>query len=199
MTLSERLARLEERERRLLSILALVIGVILLLAIPFGVTALLHGNRSDNDALREAIQQIHGSRAMADRSRAVHRAIEQRYANPAPPLTSFLATLAKEVEVEIPESQDRPGVNHGKRYEEKSTKISLRKVGMLKVVRLMERIEQSGYPVSISQLNIRKRGVEPDAFDVDMVVSAFERKPEKVASKPKAQDEGTAEPAKESP
>lgn len=199
MSLRERMARLEERERRLLGILALVIGVILLLAIPFGVAALLHGNRSDNEALRDAIQQINASRAMADRSRALHRAIEQRYANPAPPLTSFLSTIAKEVEVEIPESQDRPVVNHGKRYEEKSTKITLRKVGMLKVVRLMERIEQSGYPVSISQLNIRKRGVEPDAFDVDMVVSAFERKPEKVAAKPKGKDEAAAEPAKETP
>ena len=49
----------------------------------------------------------------------------------------------------------------------------------------MERIEQSGHPVSISQLNIRKRGMEPDAFDVDMVVSAFERKPDKPAAKAK--------------
>ena len=193
MTLRERMARLEERERRLLGILALVIGVILLLALPFGVTALLHGNR------RDAIQQINASRAMADRSRALHRAIEQRYANPTPPLTSFLSNIAKEVEVEIPESQDRPAVNHGKRYEEKSTKITLRKVGMLKIVRLMERIEQSGFPVSISQLNIRKRGVEPDAFDVDMVVSAFERKPEKVAAKPKGKEDTATETAKEAP
>ncbi|MGC4089778.1 MAG: type II secretion system protein GspN [Polyangiaceae bacterium] len=122
MTLRERLARLEDRERRLLGILALVVGFILLLAIPFGVTAMLHGSRSDNAALRDVIQQINASRPMALHNRAMHKAVEERYARPAPPLTSFLATLAKEVEVEIPETQDRPVVPHGKRYEEKSTK-----------------------------------------------------------------------------
>ena len=93
MTLRERLSRLEDRERRLLGFLALVVGVIVLLLIPAAVTALLHGSRSDNEALRDVIQQINASRAQAERSRALHRAIEQRYARPAPPLTSFLATI----------------------------------------------------------------------------------------------------------
>jgi general secretion pathway protein M len=61
---------------------------------------------------------------------------------------------------------------------------------MLKLARFLERIEQSGHPVSITQLTIRKRGIEPDSYDVDMVVSAFERKAEKVASKPAASAEG---------
>lgn len=191
MSLRERLDRLEERERRLLGILALVIAAILLLLLPLAVTAALHGTRSDNEALREAIAKITSERAVVERSRALHRAIEERYSRPAPPLTSFLAKLAQEVEVEIPETQDRQPVPHGKRYEEKSTKITLRKVGMLKVARFMERIEQSGHPVSISQLTIRKRGLEPDSYDVDMVVSAFERKPDKpAAAKAKLKDGG---------
>jgi general secretion pathway protein M len=63
----------------------------------------------------------------------------------------------------------------------------LRKVGMLKLVKLMERIETSGHPVMLSSLNIRKRAVEPDSFDVEMVVSAFDRKapePKKTEAKP---------------
>jgi general secretion pathway protein M len=193
MSLAERLERLEERERRLLGILALVVAGIVVLLMPLAVTAALHGSRSDNQALRDAIAEINSERPLIERSRALHRALEDRYSRPAPPLTSFLAKLAQEVEVEIPETQDRQPVPHGKRYEEKSTKINLRKVGMLKVARLMERIEQSGHPLSISQLTIRKRGLEPDSYDVDMVVSAFERKVDKAApAKPKAKDEGAA-------
>jgi general secretion pathway protein M len=199
VSLRERLDRLEERERRLLGIFALVVGAIVLLLLPLAVTAALHGTRNDNEALREAIAQITSERPMVERSRALHKAIEERYSRPAPPLTSFLAKLAQEVEVEIPETQDRQVVPHGKRYEEKSTKITLRKVGMLKVARLMERIEQSGHPLSIGQLTIRKRGLEPDSYDVDMVVSAFERKPDKpAASKAKLKDGGVEdEKAKE--
>jgi len=48
-------------------------------------------------------------------------------------------------------------------------------VGMLKLAKFMERIEQSGNPITISSLNIRKRGSEPDNYDVDMMVSAFDR------------------------
>ena len=68
-----------------------------------------------------------------------------------------------EVQVEIPESQDRQAVPHGKRFTERSTKITLRKVGMLKLVKFLEKIEQSGHPVRITQIDVRKRGTEPDS------------------------------------
>ena len=58
---------------------------------------------------------------------------------------------------------------------ERSTKIALHKVGMLKLAKFMERIEQAGNPITISSLDIRKRGMEPDNYDVEMVVSAFDR------------------------
>jgi general secretion pathway protein M len=179
MSLAERIERLEERERRLLTLLAVVVFVVLVLLFPLGVTALLHTSRGDNETIREAIAQISASREVIERGRTVRQFLEDRYSRPAPPLASFLAGLASEVGVEIPESQDRAPVPHGKRYEEKSSKITLRRVGMLKVVRFLEKIEQSGHPVSISQLTIRKRSIEPDSFDVDLVVSAFERKIEK--------------------
>ena len=118
-----------------------------------------------------------------ERNRVLRKALVDKYANPTPPLTSFLAAVAKMVQLEIPETQDRQPAPHGKKYEEKATKITLRKVGMLKIAKFMEQIEQSGYPVAISQLTIRKRGVEPDSYDVDMTVSAYERKPDKVAPK----------------
>jgi general secretion pathway protein M len=43
------------------------------------------------------------------------------------------------------------------------------------LLKFFEKIEQSGYPISISRLNIRKRGGEHDSFDVELGVSAFER------------------------
>jgi general secretion pathway protein M len=55
---------------------------------------------------------------------------------------------------------------------------------MLKLSRFMEKIAQSGYPLAITQLAIRKRSVEPDSYDADLVVSAFDRKAEKAVTKP---------------
>lgn len=194
MTIAERLARLEPRERRLLGILGGVFGAIAFLAVPIGIAASVHSQSSENDGLREAISSIDDARERVAKAQAARDAITARYANVAPPLSAFIAKLASEVQVDIPESQDRQAVPHGKRFMERATKITLRKVGMLKLAKLMEKVETSGHPVTVSMLNIRKRASEPDSFDVDLVVSAFDRKapePKKAEAKP----EGSAEPS----
>jgi general secretion pathway protein M len=187
VSLADRLARLEPRERRLLGILGAVFGFMLFLAVPIAIAATVHSQASGNAALREAITSIEDAKDNVERVKAARDLVTRRYASPAPPLAAFLARIAAEVQLDIPESQDRQAVPHGKRYSERATKITLRKVGMLKLVRLMEKIETSGHPVAISSLNIRKRASEPDSFDVDMVVSAYDRKatePKKAEAKP---------------
>jgi general secretion pathway protein M len=184
MSLQERLRGLEDRERRLLAILvALVLGAVVLMP-PAALFALVHSRKSEVEEIRAAMQAIEDERETVERAKAGKGALEQRYARPAPPLAAFLARLASETGVEIPESQDRQAVPHGKRFEERSTKLTLRKVGLLKLTKFLEKIVQSGHPVRISQFDIRKRGSEPDSYDVDLVVSAFDRKAEpKPASK----------------
>jgi general secretion pathway protein M len=176
VSLSDRLARLGVRERRLLGILVGILGLFLVLLLPIGLTALVHSRRSENEAVRKALADIDDSRDQIERGKAERAATLERYARPAPPLAAFLAGLATTSGVEIPESQDRQAVPHGKKYSERTTKIALHRLGMLKLAKFMESIEQSGHPVVISQLDIRKRGSEPDSYDVDMVVSAFDRK-----------------------
>ncbi len=199
MSISERLARLEPRERRLLGIMGGVFGFMAFLAIPIAIAATVHGQASENESLREAINSIEDARERVAKAQATRDAVTARYATPAPPLASFLARAASEVQLEIPESQDRQAVPHGKRYSERSTKIVLRKVGMLKLIHLMEKIETSGHPMTLSSLNIRKRATEPDSYDVDVVVSAFDRKapePKKAEVKPDSSGEADEAGAK---
>lgn len=176
MSVGDRIERLEPRERRLLAILASVFIGMLLLALPLGTSAMVSSRQSDNEELQRVIASIESGRARVRKAKTDYDALLQRYATPAPPLASMLAGFAKEEQIEIPESQDRAMVPHGKRYEERSTKIVLRKVGMLALAKFMEKIETSHFPVTISQLNIRKRSTEPDSYDVDMTVSAYDRK-----------------------
>ncbi|HVZ36507.1 MAG TPA: hypothetical protein VG963_28955, partial [Polyangiaceae bacterium] len=91
--------------------------------------------------------------------------------------------------IAIPESKDPSPVAHGKKYEERFTSISLRKVGLLGLVKFMERVAGGPEPISITKMNIHKRGIEPDAYDVEMTVSAYHR----IAPKPKADDKGKLE------
>ena len=192
MSLQERLRSLEDRERRLLGILvAMVLGAVVLMP-PVALYALVHSRKSEVEEIREAMQAIEDERDTVERAKAGKGALEQRYARPAPPLAAFLARLASEAGVEIPESQDRQTVPHGKRFEERSTKITLRKVGLLKLTKFLEKIVLSGHPVRLSQFDIRKRGSEPDSYDVDLVVSAFDRKAEPKTAAKTGRDGGAA-------
>lgn len=191
MNLRERLQSLEERERRLLGIAALIVGVTVVLVPPIALVAVLHSKRSDVDAVRAAISSIEDQSDSIQRAKLEKAALAERYKKPAPQLQAFLAKLASDVGVEIPESQDRQVVPRGKRFDERSTKVTLRKVGMLKLVRFLEKIELSGHPIKVSQIDIRKRP-DPDSYDVDLVVSAFDRKAPEAKPGAKSEQDGGA-------
>lgn len=175
MNIAERLSRLGPREQRTLNFAGIGLAVIVLFLVPITLTAVEHGRRSENQALKDAADTLADNREQLDRAKAEKAATLQRYAKPAPPLATLLAGFATTAGVEIPESQDRQAIPHGKKYSERSTKIALHKVGMYKLLKFLELIEQTDSPVTISALNIRKRGPDPDSYDVDLTVSAFDR------------------------
>jgi len=176
MSVRQRLERLAPRELRLLRILILcVIGFVLIL-MPLGTRALLKSREEQSDQLRSAIDELIASQPALVKADAAREAVLARYARQAPPLAGFLDAKARESGIEIPESQDRPTVPHGKRYEERAISIQLRKVGLANFSKMLEKIEQAGYPIVISKLDIRKRLAEPDSYDVELVVSAYDRK-----------------------
>lgn len=195
MSLRDRINQLEDRERRLLGVLVVVFCVFAILIIPVGLTAYLGSISSENEAMREAISSIQDSRVTLAKRAQEREAMDARYQRQAPPLAGFLAGIAQRHDIEIPETQDQADAPHGKRFTERSTKITLRDVGMLKIAKLMEGIAQSGYPVSITKLNIRKRGTQADSFNVQMVVSAFDREaaPEKSSADESAENAEAAE------
>ena len=183
MSLKDRLDQLEERERKLLVVFGGVFGVMVLLLVPLFVAMSVSSQKSENERVREMIQSIDDERVTLGRRQSARKRVEQRYAREAPALAGFLAKIADDVGVDIPETQDRSTVPRGKTFKERITKIRLRKVGMLDLATFMEKIEQSGYPVSISRLNIRKRSGKPDQFDAEIEVSAFDREQSKKKSK----------------
>src|SRR5690606_32997323 len=186
----------EERERKLLMIFGGVVGFMILILIPFALAMSVGSQESQNERIRDIIQQISDERKTLGKRQAETARVEERYAQKAPALASFLAQTADSVGIEIPETQDRATVPHGKAFKERITKIRLRQVGMLALSNFMEKLHQSRYPISISKLNIRKRGTKPDEFDVEMEVSAFDReakKKEPKADKAEPTDEGVEE------
>jgi general secretion pathway protein M len=189
--LRERFDRLESREQKLLLGLVALFGFMMVIAIPIALFATAASRSRENAAIREVAQAITDARVQLAEHETQRQKVLARYGRPAPPLAGFLESLATSHTIEIPESQDRPIVPHGgKRYEERSTKIELQKVGMKNLAQFLEGIETSGLPVRVSGIDIRKRAAENDSWDISLIVSAYDRKePEK--TKPAASAEAT--------
>lgn len=197
MTLRDRINQLEDRERRLLGVFVVVFGVFTILVIPLGLTAYLGSVSSENDSMREALTNLQQSKAALEKRAEEQARMDRRYERKAPPLASFLAGIAQRHKIEIPETQDQAEVPHGKRFSERSTKITLRDVGMLKIAELMQGVAQSGFPVSISRINIRKKASPPDSYNVQLEVSAFDRKAAEEKPEAAAGEEAAGEEADE--
>ena len=178
MGLAERIEKLEPRERRLLGVLGGLLGAALFHALPVYLWARVAAQRDEARDLRDLTEQILDQRALVAERRAKKDALLARYARPAPPLGSFIEEALKANGLSVPESQDRPEVPHGKRYSERMTVVRLHKIGMKPLAQTLEKIESSGFPVAITRLDIKPRAGEPDMYEVELGVSAFDRKPD---------------------
>lgn len=193
MSLRTRFEKLEPRERRLAGALGIVFGVLVFLLIPYGIYAALQSRRAANEDIRQVVDSLYDARAQVAEKRAKKDAVLARYAKPAPALAGFLDQTAQANGITAAESQDRPELPHGKRYVERMTVIKMHKVGMLALAKMLEKIEQSGSPVSITKLNLKPRAGEADSYEVELGVSAFDRKSDGPASSPASS--ATAQPA----
>ncbi|MGK3989007.1 hypothetical protein WME99_38540 [Sorangium sp. So ce136] len=176
MTLRERLDKLEPRERRLLTILLGFLAVCVLLIVPIGLASVASSKRTENQEVRDLLQSIYEASGKVSERKAQKDALVARYARPAPPLAGYIEDAAKQQGLAAAESQDRPDVPHGKKYTERVTVVKMHRIGMLGLAKMLERVESSGHPVAVTRLNIKPRAGEPDSYEVELGVSAFDRK-----------------------
>jgi general secretion pathway protein M len=169
------LDRLNARERRLVNALGVFLGVAVVLAVPIGLTSVVHGREAENQELATALSTVQEARGQVRDRKEKKEQLLQRYSKKAPALAGFLEQAAQHEKLELMDTDKRPDLPHGKRYVERSTAVHLKKAGLVPITKFLEAIEKSGYPVELSHLTMRKRLGEQDSYDVQVGVSAFDR------------------------
>lgn len=178
------------REQRLVRVLAGVAVATLLVGIPIGIESVVSTARADNAELRRTLTDIQSARAQIRDKQTKKETIAARYRERAPELGAFLEQSARKQKLDVTDSTDRPALPIGKRYVERSTVIHLKKSGLLPLSRFFESIEQHPAPMAISRLSLRRRMGEPDSYDVEVGVSAWDRS--EPAAAPSAKTAGAA-------
>lgn len=168
------LDQLSTRERTLVIGLGVVFAALLVILAPLRVSAYLAERQQGNEDLRQAVADVNAARAKIAARRAALGDVAARYANRAPPLGTLVDDASKTAGLEISVQSDVPPVPRGKQYTERATKLSIQKTGLRALATFMEQIEQSGYPVAITQPDMTKR-IEPDSYTVSMTIAAYDR------------------------
>jgi general secretion pathway protein M len=162
----------------------LALGLLVALVVSwtlFSVSSSIGEVDAANGETRALLRQLARQRAeIRDRERD-RLLSERRFSRAAPPLGTFLDSTAQAVGLEIAESQDRPESPHGTQWTERSSEIRMRKIGLRPLVDFMTHVENSGYPMAVTKLHVRKRYNENDSYDIEMTVSTYVRRDERGA------------------
>jgi general secretion pathway protein M len=176
------------RDRRLVSIVGFVLAGMMVLGLPVGLEFLIASRRTTVDDLRQALSDVQDARGKLRDHQAKKDAVAARYVKKAPALAGFIEQAARKEKLEVTDSVDRPDTPIGKHFVERSTVVHLKKAGMYSIAKFLEGIERSGDAVAISRLSVRKRTGEPDSFDVEVGVSAYDRAEKPAATPDKDKD-----------
>jgi len=185
--------RLAPRQRRLLVVFVATSLSLLTIFGTWWVFSSISDLEDDNADIREALVAIakHRDEYLDAKSRSA--AQEARIGVDPPQLTGDIEAAAREENVQIAESSERPTSPAGRRYIEHDVDIKIREVDLQSLTKFLRRLETAPRLVVFTRLAIKKR-FSDDKLDVEATATAFERiREDKTKKKPDTGDSGKKE------
>ena len=128
------------------------------------------------DEKRSAFEKVQRLAAGYGQQEQERQLLEARLRQSPPQLMGFVDGLARQEGVDIGSMLDRGVVSGGQngRPRESSVEVSLGKVPLEKLMRLLQSIERSPGVVRVRRLRLRKSQENKDTLDVTLTVSAWQ-------------------------
>lgn len=164
---------LNDRERRMLSILGVVLGAVLLIMPPILLVMDNADLEAQNGELRSVVEQLDLQRNRLAHLAQERRAADAKYLNKTPPLGSFMESEAKKQGLTLQEVTDQPEKTVGK-YLRRSVTVALPQVALTPLINLLSSIVESGHPVAVDQLQIDHYQAG-DQYNVKMGILTFDK------------------------
>ncbi len=164
---------LNERERRLAIGLAVVLGSIIILLPVYLMTTAISDIDSENQQISTLLREMSKAEGKLAEREAQRAAAIRRYANPAPPLGSFVEAQASEQQLSLREVTDQPEkiVDGFKRQHVRAT---MPKVGLRPAILMFASIKNSQLPVAIEKIQIENFR-SGDTYNVQLGLISYEK------------------------
>jgi general secretion pathway protein M len=164
------------RERRLIALASGGVIAFLLLLVWVGMANSISRHAAALEEKRVNFDKAQKLAAGYGQQEQERQLLEARLRQSPPALMGFVDGLARQEGVEIGSMADlgvRSG-GQGGRPRENSVEVSLGKVPLEKLMRLLDAIEKSPGVVRVRRLRLRKSAENKDTLDVTMTVSAWQ-------------------------
>jgi len=173
--LKSSLSRLSARERLMLGGLGVTFVLLVVIGVGYLITSSLEEIEEHNAEIRKALKDLEANKDAYMTQRQRIAALEVRMSRTPLELNRFVETAASAVGVSIAESGEvSPAV--GERYTKRGLEVKLRKVNIEQLGKLLKELENSPYIVQVTRLSINTRWGQHQDLDVELTVSAWERK-----------------------
>lgn len=177
-TLANEWARMAPRERKLVVIFIATFFVAVVSVGTFLFVGHLGEIEDENDEIRDALEAIADNRAEYLSAKARMRAQEIRIGTRAPQLATDLEAAARQIGIQIPETNERQPKPVGRRYLEHNVDVKLRQVDLQQLGRFLNKLETGPHLIYVTRLGLRRRFAERDKLDVEITATGLERLPE---------------------
>ncbi|MCS6797106.1 MAG: type II secretion system protein M [Myxococcota bacterium] len=165
---------LTERERRLVTVLGVLLGLFALFVPSWLVLDAIATREAERDEIRAVLRDIERASDRLAAAAAERRAALARYETPAPPLGSFLEARAREAGYTNPlEVTDQPDRQSGG-YTRRSVRVTLPGVGLRTTIGLLSAVDRAPYPVAVDRIQV-DHFQSGDRYNVQLGVVAFDR------------------------
>lgn len=164
---------LSERERRLLSIMAVVfVALVILLPMYVGISS-ISDIETENTEITRVLQDIRRSEPRLRQQKAERNDVQRLYNRKAPSLGGFLEERAQQYGVTGLGINDQPKLDMGG-YSRRSVRVSLPVVELRPLIEMLADIENSSYPVAIERIQMTG-GRMRTGYTVKLAVNAYDR------------------------
>jgi hypothetical protein len=168
---------LNERERKLVAVLGGVVGLLVVLLPLYLMSTAISDLERQNREMVEVMDKISRARPMLRQREARQQAAQQRYAQKAPPLATFIEEKANAQGLQLQEVNPQPEKTLGEgdeQYLRRHARVNLTNVGLKQVVEMMAAIENSPYPVAIKRLDVEHYR-SGDRYNIKLGVVAYDK------------------------
>jgi Tfp pilus assembly protein PilN len=167
--------RMAPRERRWVAVLAAAVALVSALLGSYFVFSNISDLEEGNANIRKALAAIAMHRNEYLDAKARSAAQEARIGYDPPQLTADLEAAAREEQVQIDESNERPNTPAGRRYAQHDVDLKIRQVDLQALSKFLRRVETGPRLIMFTHLSLKRRYSEADKLDVELTATAFER------------------------